>query len=129
VETGESSGGGNLHVDINCESVNLKGLFGLPFSGMLSTALCGGYVAGTEAARSLAGRSLKGADAQGEIDPVAVQREKEKILALQERKEGYAPKDYEDLIRQVMEHYMGHRRSLKGLNIALDRLALIESEG
>ena len=128
VETGESSGGGNLHVDINCESVNLKGLFGLPFSGMLSTALCGGYVTGTEAARSLAGRSLKGTDAQGEIDPIAVQREKEKILALQERKEGYAPKDYEDLIRQVMEHYMGHRRSLKGLNIALDRLALIESE-
>jgi adenylylsulfate reductase subunit A len=27
-----------------------------------------------------------------------------------------------------MEHYMGHRRSLKGLNIALDKLALIESE-
>jgi len=80
-------------------------------------------VAGREA-----GRSLKETDARGEIDPIAVQREKEKILALQERKEGYAPKDYEDLIRQVMEHYMGHRRSLKGLNIALDRLALIESE-
>jgi succinate dehydrogenase/fumarate reductase flavoprotein subunit len=123
VETGESSGGGNLHVDINCQSVNLKGLFGLPFSGMLSTALCGGYVAGTEAARS-----LKEIHTQGDIDPIEVQREKEKILGLQERKEGYTPEDYEDLIRQVMEHYVGHRRSLKGLNIALDKLALIETE-
>ena len=123
METGESSGGGNLHVDIHCESVNLKGLFGLPFSGMLSTALCGGYVAGREAAGS-----LEEMRSQGEIDPISVLREKEKILALQEPKQGYAPKEYEDLLRQVMEHYMGHRRSLKGLNIALDKLALIESE-
>jgi len=123
VETGESSGGGNLHVDINCQSVNLKGLFGLPFSGMLSTALCGGYVAGTEAARS-----VKDKWAHGEIDPLEVQVEKGKILSLLERKEGYTPHDYEDLVRQVMEHYMGHSRSLKGLNIALEKLGLIESE-
>lgn len=123
VETGESSGGGNLHVDINCESVNLKGLFGLPFSGMLSTALCGGYVAGKEAAAC-----LKGRHGRGEIDPLEVKRQKEAVLALQERKEGYTPKEYEDVIRQVMEHYMGHKRSLKGLHIALEKLALIQSE-
>jgi adenylylsulfate reductase, subunit A len=80
-------------------------------------------VAGTEAARS-----IKDLRALGEIDPAEVQREKEKILGLRGRTEGYTPKEYEDLIRQVMEHYMGHRRSLKGLNIAMDKLALIESE-
>ncbi|MBW1722474.1 MAG: FAD-dependent oxidoreductase [Deltaproteobacteria bacterium] len=122
VETGESSGGGNLHVDIHCESVNLKGLFGLPFSGMLSTALCGGYVAGAEAAAS-----IEGVEAHAEISAREVREEKEAVLALREKRDGYTPKEYEDLIRQVMEHYMGHKRSLKGLNIALEKLGLIES--
>lgn len=122
VETGESSGGGNLHVDIHSESVNLKGLFGLPFSGMLSTALCGGYVAGTEA-----GKSIKHVEELGDIDVEGVRKEKEQITAILDREEGYTPKEYEDLIRQVMEHYMGHRRSLKGLNIAMEKLQLIES--
>ncbi len=123
VETGESSGGGNLHVDINCESVNLKGLFGLAFSGMLSTALCGGYIAGTEA-----GKSITHVAELGEIDGEGVRKEKEQITAILDREEGYTPKEYEDLIRQVMEHYMGHTRSLKGLGIAMEKLQLIESK-
>jgi adenylylsulfate reductase subunit A len=123
VETGEYSGGGNLHVDINCESVNLKGLFGLPFSGMLSTAVCGGYVAGTEAARSTAA-----AEEPRASDPGAVREEKKKIMALLERDEGYTPKEFEDLIRQIMGHYMGHQRSLKGLTIALEKLQLLEGK-
>ncbi|MEJ2723718.1 MAG: FAD-dependent oxidoreductase [Deltaproteobacteria bacterium] len=122
VETGESSGGGNLHVDIHCESVNLKGLFGLPFSGMLSTALCGGYVTGMEA-----GRSIGQVKELSNIDTEEVEKEKKQIAAILDREEGYTPKEYEDLIRQVMEHYMGHRRSLKGLSIALEKLQLIES--
>ncbi len=122
VETGESSGGGNLHVNMQCESVNLKGLFGLPFSGMLSTALCGGYVAGTEA-----GKSIDRVEEIGDIDSEEVRKEKEQITEILDREDGYTPKEYEDLIRQVMEHYMGHTRSLKGLNIAMEKLQLIES--
>jgi succinate dehydrogenase/fumarate reductase flavoprotein subunit len=121
VERGETSGGGNLHVNENCESVNMKGLFGLPFSGMLSTALCGGYVAGTEA-----GKSVKEVTKLGEIDPEEVRREKEKIMAPLKRNEGYTPKEFEDMIRQIMEHYMGHKRSLTGLNIALEKFKLLE---
>jgi succinate dehydrogenase/fumarate reductase flavoprotein subunit len=123
VETGEYSGGGNLHVDINCESVNLKGLFGLPFSGMLSTAVCGGYVAGTEAAKSIAAL-----EEVGVVDDKTVKKEKEKITAILKRDERYTPKEFEDLIRQIMRHYMGHQRSLKGLNIALENLQLLESK-
>lgn len=121
VETGEMAGGGNLHVDDNCESVNIKGLFGLPFSGMLSTALCGGYVAGTEA-----GKSIKGVEAAQDIDPDRVRRERERIVATLDRDEGYTPMEFEDMIRQIMEHYMGHKRSLTGLNIALDKFKMLE---
>ncbi|MBW2066967.1 MAG: FAD-dependent oxidoreductase [Deltaproteobacteria bacterium] len=121
VETGEMSGGGNLHVDHNCESVNIKGLFGLPFSGMLSTALCGGYVTGTGAAKS-----IKDGKESGKIDRQHVAREIERTMAPMKRDEGYEPKEFEDLIRQIMEHYMGHKRSLTGLNIALDKFKLLE---
>jgi adenylylsulfate reductase subunit A len=121
VETGEMSGGGNLHVNERCESVNMKGLFGLPFSGMLSTALCGGYVAGTEA-----GQSVKAVEGLTSIDMEEAHQEQRRIMASLNREEGYTPKEFEDLIRQVMMHYMGHKRSLTGLNIALDKLKLIE---
>lgn len=123
VETGETSGGGNLHVDIRCESVNLKGLFGLPFSGMLSTALCGGYAAGTEAAKSFA-RYRK----EGEVHPEEVSQEKDKVIGLLEQEGSMTPHEFEDLTRQVMEHYMGHKRSLKGLHIALEKLDFLETK-
>jgi succinate dehydrogenase/fumarate reductase flavoprotein subunit len=122
VETGEMSGGGNLHVDKNCESLNLKGLFGLPFSGMLSTALCGGYTTGTEA-----GKSIKGLKIVDSIDMSLLLQHEKDLRAHLEQREGYEPEEFEDLIRQIMQHYMGHKRSLTGLNIALEKLDLVES--
>ena len=121
VETGEMSGGGNLHVDFHCESVNIKGLFGLPFSGMLSTALCGGYVAGQEA-----GKAVQGARESGPVDTALVRQEEQRVRAPLGRDAQYSPKEFEDFIRQIMEHYMGHKRSLTGLNIALDKFKLVE---
>ena len=121
VETGEMAGGGNLHVDFNCESVNIKGLFGLPFSGMLSTALCGGYVAGREA-----GKSVKGVQEAGSIDMAQVRQEQQRVGAPLGREAKYSPKEFEDFIRQIMQHYMGHKRSLTGLNIALEKFRLVE---
>jgi succinate dehydrogenase/fumarate reductase flavoprotein subunit len=121
VETGEMSGGGNLHVNENCESMNIKGLFGLPFSGMLSTALCGGYITGIEA-----GKSVKRIKSMVPIDRDLTHQEEDRICAPLRRREGYAPKEFEDLIRQIMQHYMGHKRSLTGLSIALDKIKLLE---
>jgi succinate dehydrogenase/fumarate reductase flavoprotein subunit len=121
VETGETSGGGNLHVNEYCESVNMRGLFGLPFSGMLSTALCGGYAAGTGA-----GKSIEGIKEPEDIDPILVLEETVKLKAPLERDEGYSPEEFEDMIRQIMEHYMGHKRSLTGLNIALEKFEILE---
>lgn len=121
VETGESSGGGNLHVDINCESVNRKNLFGLPFSGMLSTAVSGGYVTGIEAAKR-----AKKIDELRDINRDVVRKEKEKIVEPLQRDTGYSPREFEDLIRQIMEHYMGRKRSLTGLDIALKKCKLLE---
>ena len=123
VEIGEFSGGGNLHVNENLESTNMKGLFGLPFSGMLSTAMCGGYTAGTEAPQS-----VSKAKEVGEIDQEALDQEKERIMAPLKRMEGYLPGEFEDLIRQIMMQYMGYRRSKEGLGIAKQKLKWLEEK-
>jgi len=121
VELGEFSGGGNLHVDMNMESVSVKGLFGLPFSGMLSTAMCGGLVAGREAA---VGASKINGLPEIEEDQVSGGREQTFLSLL--RTDGYSPKAYEDKIRQVMEYYLGHKRSVKGMEMAQSSLKALE---
>jgi adenylylsulfate reductase subunit A len=121
VELGEYSGGGNLHVDINMESTNVKGLFGLPFSGMLSTAMTGGLVTGREAARS----ALK-IDAVPDVDMDEVVTERQRAFLPLETVHGHQPKAFEASVRQVMEYYMGPKRSVKGMNMALDRLKFLE---
>jgi succinate dehydrogenase/fumarate reductase flavoprotein subunit len=121
VEIGEFSGGGNLHVDMNMESVNVKGLFGLPFSGMLSTAMTGGLVAGREAAASASKRN-----GLPEIDLDQVSRGKQKSELPLKVTDGYDPKAFEAKIRQVMEYYMGNKRSVKGMNMALSSLEVLE---
>ena len=121
VEIGEFSGGGNLHVDMNMESVNVKGLFGLPFSGMLSTAMTGGLVAGREAAASAS--KMHGLP---EIDLDQVSRGKQKSELPLKVTDGYDPKAFEAKIRQVMEYYMGNKRSVKGMNMALSSLEVLE---
>ncbi|MFB3884924.1 MAG: FAD-dependent oxidoreductase [Thermodesulfobacteriota bacterium] len=120
VELGEFSGGGNLHVNENLESVNLKGLFGLPFSGMLSTALCGGFVAGREAAKA-----ISQADAVRKIDDSVIEREKVRVMAQLKRDEGYLPDEFENMIRQVMMQYMGYQRNRAGLEIATQKLRML----
>lgn len=80
-------------------------------------------MAGTEAAKSIAEL-----EEPRVIDAKTVKKEKERIMAILERDERYTPKEFEDLIRQIMLHYMGHQRSLKGLHIALEKLQLLESK-
>jgi succinate dehydrogenase/fumarate reductase flavoprotein subunit len=122
VELGEFSGGGNLHVDRNLESVNIKGLFGLPFSGMLSTAMCGGLVAGKEAgASALKSNKLR------DHDRVQVSVERDQIFLPLNLSDGYSPKEVENKVRQIMEYYMGHKRSVKGLGKALEGLEILEA--
>jgi succinate dehydrogenase/fumarate reductase flavoprotein subunit len=41
-------------------------------------------------------------------------------------REGYSPREFEELIRQTMNYYMGYNRNQKGLEIALEKLRLIE---
>ena len=121
VELGEFSGGGNLHVDINMESANRKGLFGLPFSGMLSTAMCGGLVTGREA-----GASALKTKKRREHDRLQVTGERDQIYTPFNITDGYSPKEFEKKVRQLMEYYVGHKRSVKGLNRALEGLGILE---
>jgi succinate dehydrogenase/fumarate reductase flavoprotein subunit len=84
---------------------------------MLSTALTGGLVAGREAASG----ALKRGPVP-DLDGEQVSSGKEEVFAPSRLEEGYTPKEFEKKIRQVMEYYMGHRRSVKGLNMALESL-------
>ena len=121
VEIGEFSGGGNLHVGMNMESVNVKGLFGLPFSGMLSTAMTGGLVAGREAAASAS--KMNGLP---KVDVDLVSRGRQQSMLPLKVTDGHHPKEFEAKIRQVMEYYMGNKRSVKGMNMALSSLEVLE---
>lgn len=123
VEFGEYSGAGNLLLNNNCESVTVPGLFGLPFSGMLSTALTGGLVVGQEAAKSV----LKSANEKiPEFEMSIIENEKERVYHPLNVREGYTPKEFEDMIREIMNYYMGYNRNQKGLETALAKLQLLE---
>jgi succinate dehydrogenase/fumarate reductase flavoprotein subunit len=90
---------------------------------MLSTALTGGFVAGQEAAKSVLAR---GKEKIPDPEAAVIAAEKERVYRPFTLKDGYSPREFEDLIRQVMNFYMGYNRNAKGLQVALDKLGLIE---
>ena len=88
---------------------------------MLSTALTGGLVAGREAAAS----ASKMNDVP-EIDMDQVSGGIERTFLPFHVAAGYTAKEFEKKIRQIMEYYMGHKRSVKGMNMALSSLEVLE---
>jgi succinate dehydrogenase/fumarate reductase flavoprotein subunit len=119
VEISELGLEGGLCVKENFETT-VEGLFCGCVFPYVSGALCGGYYAGTQAARSARedGR-LCG------IDEETAEREKERIFAPLRLEEGISYKEFEGAVRSVMDYYMGLRRNQKGMEIALDKLNFI----
>jgi len=115
IEAGEINGGGCMVVNNQLES-DVKGLFGYS-PGNMSAAMCGGYAASAEACNYMAGIS-----AFPEIDVEQVAKEKEKAFAPVNSKGDYSWQEYEDVIRQVMQYYMGYIRSPKGMETALNKI-------
>ncbi len=121
VEFSEIELSGTLMTRENFEST-VCGLFNGCVFYNFSGSMCSGYIAATEAAA---------ASSQAEdpplIEPEVVRREKERIFKPMNTGDGLRYVQFESAIRQVMKYYMGFVRNQKGMQIALERLGLIES--
>jgi succinate dehydrogenase/fumarate reductase flavoprotein subunit len=120
VELSEIELSGMILTQDNFES-DVKGLFNGCVFDAFSGAMCGGYVAGTEAT---------GVSSQfEELPPVnseEVSIEKERIFKPLKTIDGIDYTRFELAIRQVMTYYMGYVRNEKGIATALERLRFIE---
>jgi succinate dehydrogenase/fumarate reductase flavoprotein subunit len=121
VEICELSFGGLLYTQDNLET-NLSGLYnGCMFMGF-SGAMCGGYYAGLQAAEA-----VQAMDSYADFDEKAVEVERERIYRPMTIDEGVDYGEVEKAITQVLDYYVGFRRSQKGMEVALEKLALIET--
>jgi len=120
VELSEITLGGMVLTANNFEST-VKGLFNGCTFYSLSGAMCGGYIAGGEAARA-----LSGIGEPPPASPAEVRAEKERIFRPLKTTNGIGCERFEHAIRQVMMYYMGYVRNEKGMATALERLTFIE---
>jgi len=120
VEISELILGGRILINDRLEST-VSGLFSACNFFALSGAMCGGYSAGIEAANMV----LK-IDRLSDIDSNEVIKEKEQVFRPLGKSRGPNPREFENVIRQVMNYYMGHVRNQKGIETALEKLNLIE---
>lgn len=120
VEPGDIELEGFVYRNENFEST-VPGLFvGCGFRS-LSGAICGGYLAGQNAARTADSRSLQDWPEEQEL-----RAEQERILKPLHSEGETSGKIFEQAIREVMNYYMGYVRNEHGLNIALESLKRIE---
>jgi succinate dehydrogenase/fumarate reductase flavoprotein subunit len=121
VELSEIELSGMLMTGENFEST-VGGLFNGCVFYNFSGSLCSGYIAATEACAS-----LPQAGKMPPIVPEEVQREKMRIFKPMHNSGGLSYLKFENAVQQVMKYYMGYVRNQKGMEIALDRLSLIDS--
>jgi len=121
VELSEIELSGMLLTEENFEST-VGGLFNGCVFYNFSGSMCSGYIAATEA-----GKSLKRTKKMPPIGRDEVHLEKERIFRPLKNSSGMRYDQFEGAIRQVMKYYMGYVRNQRGMEIALERLMLIES--
>jgi adenylylsulfate reductase subunit A len=121
VEICELSFGGLLYTQDNLET-NVSGLYnGCMFMGF-SGAMCSGYYAGMQAAEA-----AKKTDTFTGFAQQDVEAEKERIFGPMKVDEGIDYREVEKAITQTLDYYVGFRRSKKGMEVALEKMALIET--
>jgi succinate dehydrogenase/fumarate reductase flavoprotein subunit len=87
-----------------------------------SGAMCSGYYAGMQAAEA-----AKKTDSFAGFAQKEVEAEKERIFGPVKVDEGIDYREVEKAITQTLDYYVGFRRSQKGMEVALEKLALIET--
>lgn len=121
VELSEIELSGMLLTQENFEST-VGGLFNGCVFYNFSGSMCSGYIAATEAAKS-----LRQTAKMPPINRDEIYLEKERIFRPMKNTNGMRYDQFESAIRQVMKYYMSYVRNQKGMEIALERLSLIES--
>lgn len=124
VEIGELIFGGAIAVDDNFES-SLPNLFSGSIFLYCSGAMCGGYEAGRQAAMKASGMTEA-----GRLDEDGIKKSKDAIFApLNNQKDDSI--DYHELeqaTRNVMNYYMGFRRSMAGMERALEKIRFLKTQ-
>jgi len=120
VELSEIELSGMLMTRENFEST-VNGLFNGCVFYNFSGSMCSGYIAATEAAIA-----LPEAAKLGPISFEEVRLEKKRIFKPMNNSNGLSYTQFENAVQQVMKYYMGYVRNQKGMEIALERLGLIE---
>lgn len=119
VEISEIGLGGNIWAGENFET-SIPGLFNGCVFFFLSGALCGGYYAGTQAAKA-----ALSSNKVFEIDEDLAAQEKEKIFTPMKIEEGIHYRDFEIAVRNIMDYYMKFKRNEKGMELALKKLSFV----
>ena len=122
VEVSELSLAGFLHTDDRLETP-VRGLYAACNFNTFSGSMSGGYASGRYAAETAHEAPM------GQLDEADILAEKARILGpMQVGAQGAMSYDeFEEPIRQVMDYYAKFRRNMPGMELALDKLALIET--
>lgn len=121
VELSEIELSGMLMTRENFEST-VAGLFNGCVFYNFSGSMCSGYIAATEA-----WAVLPRTEKLPPITPEEVDLEKKRIFKPLKNSGGLSCARFESAVQQIMKYYMGYVRNQKGMQIALERLGLIES--
>lgn len=125
VEIGELIFGGTIAVNDEFES-SVPGLFCGSIFLYCSGAMCGGYEAGRRAALKASGMTDT-----GHVDEDLAARVKKEVFApLQREKDDDSISSYEleEAARNVMMYYMGFRRSVAGMERALEKIRFLSGQ-
>lgn len=122
VEIGEIIFGGTLAVNDSFET-SLPNLFCGSVFLYCSGAMCGGYEAGQQA-----GLRAAGMEQSGKLDEDMAARVKQELFAPLGRSEGVSYVELEEAVRNVMNYYMGFRRSMAGMARALEKIRFLSTQ-
>lgn len=124
VEIGELIFGGTIAVNDQFETT-IPNLFCGSIFLYCSGAMCGGYEAGRQAAMKASGMNAAGA-----LDEDLVASTKDRIFAPMKEPEGdgVSWREVEEAARNVMNYYMGFRRSMAGMGRALEKIQFLRGE-
>lgn len=124
VEIGELIFGGAIAVNDNFES-SLPGLFSGSIFLYCSGAMCGGYEAGRQAAMKASGMYEA-----GRVNEDAAKKQKDDIFKplAEQPQDMVSYQELEQAIRNVMDYYMGFRRSMAGMERALEKIRYLKGQ-
>ena len=122
VEIGELIFGGTIAVNDQFET-SVPGLFCGSIFLYCSGAMCGGFEAGRQAALKASGMSAAGA-----VDEALAARVRDEIFAPLGNEETLSYKELEEAARNVMNYYMGFRRSMTGMARALEKIRFLSGQ-